>query len=203
MADEGKTNVFDRGKYWAGRKHLVYYSVIDRYVRYVGRNAKTLLDVGGTAPYIEWFDWIPTLMTLDIAQPYQSDRVVGLKTDFYEYQPEKKFDIVLCLQVLEHLDDPKKAVDKIKQITDTAIISVPYKWDPRITAKSGHIQDPVDEKKLDSWVGQAPVVKTVVNEPFMPQWPRLVAWYHFGEKPPVVDFEEYKRRQRDLPTSSA
>lgn len=196
------TNEYDRQKYWSTRKHLVYYSVIDRYVRYVGRNAKTLLDVGGTAPYIEWFDWIPALRTLDIAAPYHSDRVTAIRMDLYEYVPKQKFDIVLCLQVLEHLTDPKRAVDKIKALTDTVILSVPYKWDPRKTARAGHVQDPVDEAKLDGWVGRKPVSSTIVNEPFLPEFPRLVAWYYFGSKSVKIDMAEYRRCQRDAPTSS-
>lgn len=194
-----RRNEFDRSAYWAKRQHLVYYSVVERYVRYVARDAKSLLDVGGTSPYIEWFDWIPERCTLDIAEPYTSPRVRGIKADFFAWTPGRQFDVVTCLQVLEHLEDPEAACRKIREITDSAVISVPYKWDPKVTRKSaGHVQDPVDEAKLDGWMGCAPVNSTVVNEPFLPRWPRLVAWYWFGKTPVKVDMDAYRRAQQPV-----
>lgn len=188
-------NQFDRSNYWKKRQHLLYYEVVAKYVRYVARDAKSLLDVGGTSPYIEWFDWIPDRRTLDIGEPYESPTVQGMKMDFFEYTPDKKFDVVTCLQVLEHLDDPKRACDKLKQVSPNVIISVPYMWDPEVTHRSGHVQDPVDLEKVNSWMGKRPVSSTIVNEPFLPRWPRLVAWYWVGEGHVKVDMNEYRASQ--------
>ena len=188
-------NNFDRNVYWQTRKHLVYYHVVEKYVRYVGRHAKSLLDVGGTSPFIERFDWIGELHTLDIAQPYISERVTSTKMDFFEYDPGRRFDVITCLQVLEHLDNPTKACRRMAELSDHLIVSVPFKWDPATTRKAGHVQDPVSIKKLNRWMGKKPVDRTIVNEPFLPRWPRLVAWYSFTDEVTKVDLKMYRESQ--------
>lgn len=193
--EDETTNSFDRAKYWETRKHLAYYAIVEKYVRYIGRNANSLLDVGGTSDFIERFDWIKDLQTLDIAEPYTSNRVKGTKIDFFKYDPKRRFDVITCLQVLEHLDDPAAACAKFRELSDSVIVSVPYRWNPEKTRRAGHVQDPVDEKKLNTWMGQTPVDKCVVNEPFLPEWPRLVAWYWFGETPVTVALSDYRNAQ--------
>lgn len=190
--------MFNRSAYWEKRKHLIYYQIVEKYVRYVARDAKSLMDVGGTSPFIEWFDWVDELYALDIAEPYRSDRVTGIKTDLFAYKPERRFDVVTCLQVLEHLDNPKRACNKMKKMSDHLVVSVPYKWDPSITYRSGHVQDPVDLDKLNSWMGKKPVDSTVVNEPFLPRWPRLVAWYAFTGSRVKVDHAVYRASQKPI-----
>lgn len=38
----------------------------------------------------------------------------------------KSFDLVICLEVLEHLKDPQKAIEEIKRVANKAVISVPH-----------------------------------------------------------------------------
>lgn len=85
--------------------------------------------------------------------------------NFMRYPVEKKFDVVTCFQVLEHLDDDvvEDFTRKLFHHTNRMLlISVPYKW-----AKgscSEHKQDPVDEEKLLKWTGESPVFCQVVRD---------------------------------------
>jgi len=48
------------------------------------------------------------------------------KSNVYNLSLQRKFDLVICLEVLEHLRKPKIALKNIKNVSDTAIISVPF-----------------------------------------------------------------------------
>lgn len=46
--------------------------------------------------------------------------------NIYEIAPKEKYDLVLCCEVLEHLDIPEKALSEIKEVSDGyMIVSVP------------------------------------------------------------------------------
>ena len=65
------------------------------------------IDVGtGNSPYLEWFEWIDRRVSLDIANPYQSDAVTGVTGNVLDVELGQKFDLCTCLQVLEHVPDP-------------------------------------------------------------------------------------------------
>ena len=91
--------------------------------------------------------------------------------DFRDFEPEGPFDLVLCLQVLEHLARPEPFARKLLQTGRTVIISVPHSW-PAGGVES-HLQDPVDEAKLRLWTGAEPVETSVVDDGKQ----RLVAVY--------------------------
>ena len=85
-----------------------------------------------------------------------------ITADFYEWNPDRKYDVVLCLQVLEHLDKPKEFVEKLFRTASTTILSVPYKW-PKGSCKY-HVQDPIDEQKILSWTGREPDEKHIITD---------------------------------------
>lgn len=46
--------------------------------------------------------------------------------NIYEITPKTKYDLILCCEVLEHLDTPEKALKELKKVSDGYIIlSVP------------------------------------------------------------------------------
>lgn len=103
---EGK-NGKERG-YWAGRANLMYYQYVDFMVRGLAPDAGSLIDVGSAdARYIESFDWIRKRHTLDIRKPYESESVEGIEMNFFDFEPEEKYDFATCLQVLEHIPVPR------------------------------------------------------------------------------------------------
>jgi hypothetical protein len=111
---------------------------------------------------IEDFDWIEDRSTLDYSDPYSSERVKGISADFFEFDPPRHYDLALCLQVLEHVQDAVSFAQKLFQIADRVMITVPYKW--RAGADKWHVQDPVDFNKLHSWTGREPLISAVIQE---------------------------------------
>jgi len=184
MAPDGSTGIkpkdvihdtYENGMYWEKRMDMLYYQYVDYIVRTLGHNAQTMIDVGtASCPYLEWFDWIPEKFSFDMATPYQSENVVGLQGDFMEYDFDREYDILTCLQVLEHVPKAGVFARRLLEIAQTVIISVPYKWKPE--AVSDHIHDPIDAKKLRRWMGRKPNYAIVVQEPFRTP-KRLIAVY--------------------------
>ena len=79
---------------------------------------------------------------------------------------------MLCLQVLEHLEDPETFARKLFESGRSVIVSVPYRWPAGL--RPGHVQDPVDEAKLIGWTGRTPVETCVVRN----GRDRLIAVFH-------------------------
>ena len=153
------------GSYWKERQDLLYYKYLDFIIRSIGQKAVSLLDVGtGNCPYLEWFDWIPDRVSFDRRNPYTSPSVKGLEGDLLKYKFAQSYDIVTCLQVLEHVPEPKPFASKLLELSTTLIISVPYNW-PKGKCK-GHINDPVDTEVLKKWFSRDPNYSIIVEEPF-------------------------------------
>ena len=194
-------------EYWEERYDLMYYSYVRYFVRVVGAQARSLVDVGSHgADYITWFDWIPSLTSLDLNRPYVGEGVVSIKSDFFKWTPPEAYDVALCLQVLEHLDRPDLFMKKIFSISRQAVISVPYEWPEGSSVH--HVQDPVTLEKLAGWAGREPNYYQIVTEPFSdrysPKSRRLVAYYDVRRPDRVVSGGEVKRRQlvRSIPVST-
>lgn len=169
--------------YWDRRSHLMYYRYIDAIVRGVAAEAQSLLDVGSSnAQYLEEFDWIKTKVTVDLKTAYSSATVQGITADFFTYRPETKFDLVTCLQVLEHVPDAGKFAQKLFEVGRDVLISVPFKW-PADSSKN-HVHDPVDQHKLLSWTGRKPSYAVIATEVFAGKKARrLIAYYREAGQP--------------------
>lgn len=165
--------------YWAARRHMLYYQAVFQYAAVAGYRARNVLDVGcaGT-DYVNWLYWIPDRFVLDYAIAQPPPGVTAIETDFLTYQPEAKFDLALCCQVLEHVPDPSAFCRRLKEVATNLIVSVPYRW---LGNAPGHINDPVDETKLEGWMGVRPNAWQVVQEPFRER--RLIACYNLAEGP--------------------
>lgn len=175
----GSAGGYASQEYWAKRSDMLYYRYIDFIVRAVGVDAQTMVDVGtGNCPYLEWFEWIPERTSVDIRVPYQSETVKGVKGDIHKLTFDKRFDLLTCLQVLEHVPDATAFARRLLEISELAIISVPYKWPVVPKATPGHIHDPVDYAKLTQWMGREANYKIIVQEPFGGvKGQRLIALY--------------------------
>lgn len=164
--------------YWAKRRQLMYINYVAQFVCGFGRDARSILDVGpnGT-PMVDLFDWIPTRHTVDLWAPYQSDTATGFKADFIKFNAPQRYDLALCLQVLEHIPDVELFTRKLFEVADHVIISVPYQWDAGRVAD--HVNDPIDKPKLRSWTGRRPTQYAIVSEAFKSQRRsrRLVCYY--------------------------
>ncbi|MCB1390640.1 MAG: hypothetical protein KDK12_16100 [Rhodobacteraceae bacterium] len=192
MADEA----FRTQKYWHERSDMLYYRYIDYLVRSLGTSATRMLDVGtGNCPYLDWFDWIETRVSVDIRVPYSAPGIQGVKGDIHELDLGAKFDLVTSLQVLEHVPDATRFARRLLELGRLLIVSVPFRWPPK-PPTPGHVHDPVTREKLAEWMGRAPNWDIVVREPFIgPKGARLISIY---DEDPARVFTRADTRDRRL-----
>jgi SAM-dependent methyltransferase len=110
----------------AGEEHrnpgigLPNWSVRESLARWIEREAPgaaglRVLDVGcGVKPYLPYFADAAEYVGLDVADNPYADlqgAVEALPVD------DASFDVVLCLQVLEHTEDPRRAVEELYRVT--------------------------------------------------------------------------------------
>ena len=165
--------------YFAKRQHLIYYAYVKMIVRGIAADARSMIDVGSAdTSCLEDFEWVEHRDALDIRRPYSSSSVRGITSDFLKFQPERRYDLALCLQVLEHIPNARAFAQKLFDVASAVLISVPFEWPEGAT--TSHIHDPVDMEKLQSWSGRAPSYSTIVAEPLTRggKGRRLIAYYH-------------------------
>jgi hypothetical protein len=164
----------DAGSYWSRRADSLYLQYVFFLARVVGRDATSVIDVGSNGcPYLAWLDWIPRKVSVDLARPYAAPGVEALTGDFLTLDIAERFDLGLCLQVLEHIPDVSAFARKLLAVTPHLIVSVPYRWEK---GADDHLHDPVDLPKLTGWFGRAPNYRIVVREPFFKRR-RLIAYF--------------------------
>ncbi|MEW9805308.1 class I SAM-dependent methyltransferase [Mesorhizobium sp. ZMM04-5] len=161
--------------YWEQRKNSVYLQHVKALVSFIGRDQKTIIDVGSNAcPCLDWFPWFDRRVSIDLNRPYAGPGIEGLQGDFFDFDPNERFDVAICLQVLEHIPDAKAFAQRLLRLSPRVLVSVPYKWKPDV--RTGHVHDPVDEAKVEAWFGRKPdfmLVSTEIQHPIS----RLIAYY--------------------------
>lgn len=152
----------DVNKYYESRKDFNYYKKILEIIQKL--EFDSILDVGASrSPVLEKLEKNVEKVLLDKNHIPQLDGIRNIQDDFYTWTPDKQYDVVLCLQVLEHLEDPTTFAQKLFTIAKKKlIISVPYRWQ-KGTCKS-HIQDPVTLEKLNSWMNRKPCHAFIVKD---------------------------------------
>jgi hypothetical protein len=144
--------------YWSHRRHFHYYQEVLRLARAHVPAGRAVLDVGANdTRVLRQLDWFDRRVALDVNPIPHQRGIERVQTDFLAYRPGLSFDLVICLQVLEHLDDPVNFARKLLATGRTVIVSVPHEWPAGLRA--GHVQDPVSEAKLIGWVGR-PAIET-------------------------------------------
>ena len=149
--------------YWIRRKDLIYYQVVRVLAVELAKDATSVLDVGSRGcPMLDWFPAVEHRTSLDLLEPYVTPSVQSIELDFLLWAPDRFYDLVLCLQVLEEVSDAQAFAKKLLASGKQAIISVPYKW--REGKTPSHIHDPVDEAKLLAWFGREPSFQYICKE---------------------------------------
>ncbi|NEP87858.1 MAG: tetratricopeptide repeat protein [Okeania sp. SIO2C2] len=165
-----------KSSYWSKREKHIYIFAIRQIIHKLGSGAGSIIDVGSNGcPYLDWFTWIPERYSIDLRKPYKAPGIVAVTTDFLKYSPEKRFDLLTCLQVIEHVPNAEAFCHKLLETARLLVVSVPYKW-PKGQTKS-HIHDPVDLEKMNSWFGREPNYQNIIQEVESP-CRRLICIYH-------------------------
>ena len=148
--------------YWLKRMHLNYYKRVIQLAQDFGKNSKSAIDIGSQkTPILEYLPNIKDRTALDKSCFPGLKDITNIKQDFFDFNPPKKYDLALCLQVLEHVNDPKKFLQKIFSISKLSIISVPYKWS---TGTKYHIHNMIDESIIFKWANKSPIYSEIVEE---------------------------------------
>jgi hypothetical protein len=151
--------------YYDFRKEFNYYKKIVEILNDIG-DVSSIIDIGGRkSPVLEKLDksiYKASLDIITISPSLKDQGVVYINADFLTWIPDKNYDVVLCLQVLEHLDNPKEFALKLFSTGKIVIISLPYKWREGFCAS--HVQDPVDELKIKEWTQREPSSSFIVKD---------------------------------------
>ena len=153
--------------YFERRKQEPYYKYVRTLLGVLAFNANSVCDVGSNGT--DMISWLPCKkkVSIDLRKPLIAEGVRSIKADFLKYDFKRKFDIVTCFQVLEHIDDEnvQAFANKLTTITKhLLIVSVPHKWSKG--ACKGHLQDPVDESKFISWFNTSPDCEQMIKPVF-------------------------------------
>jgi hypothetical protein len=174
--------------YWNNRASSIYLYTVRQIVLGLSENATSLIDVGSAGcPYLDWYKNIPKRTSLDLRKPYVADGVKSITENFLTWEKDQQYDICTCLQVLEHVPPAEEFAQKLLNISNTLIISVPYKW--TFGNNSSHVHDPVDESKMLSWFKRKPNFSIVIRE-VVSDSRRLVQVYENDNLKPWISLKQ-------------
>eukprot|EP00746_Dinoflagellata_sp_MGD_P073090 gnl/MRDRNA2_/MRDRNA2_29666_c0_seq1.p1 gnl/MRDRNA2_/MRDRNA2_29666_c0~~gnl/MRDRNA2_/MRDRNA2_29666_c0_seq1.p1 ORF type:complete len:285 (-),score=44.13 gnl/MRDRNA2_/MRDRNA2_29666_c0_seq1:31-885(-) len=134
--------------YHNDRAHFVYMRSTYCALKYVGPNARNIVDVGSSwPPFLRAVDWVQDEERTIVSKYFPGDggsdmRCSGghkectdersgihvVMRDFYEWKPPHSYDLVLCSQVLEHVPNPVSFMQKLLTTGQTVVVTVPYRW---------------------------------------------------------------------------
>jgi len=147
------------------RAHRYYQQALAYLRRYCAAGA--VLDVGGGVSMgCRYLAELPGYERTCIELPGKGGATLEdvrlILQDFTSWEPDRPYDAVLCLQVLEHVDDPTTFARKLFDCAPVGIISVPYLW-PAGSCQY-HRHDQIGLDKLRQWTGREPRESKVVKE---------------------------------------
>jgi len=151
--------------YWKVRHDLVYYQVVRSWMEALSPGG-LLVDVGAwDTPVITWGDFAERLIVDLSPVPVSFPGVQKIQGNWLTVELPKPADLVVCLQVLEHLKDGvvEPFCQKLLRSGRRTLVSVPYRW--KAGREVTHVQDPVDEAKLAGWMQREPSRQQIVTEP--------------------------------------
>lgn len=160
------------------RRHLRYYDSLFYTAMQFGSKAKNAIEVGcGSDPFLQYVTWIP--QKICVAPYFAAYNEAGKESvvrggiqsvlaDFMDYKLPNNvdtFDLLICTQVLEHVDNPKDFMQKLIRSAKISIISVPYNWNTCDFEKCGHKTHEISYNKTLEWsYPYVPIVHTIVEE---------------------------------------
>ena len=180
--EELDETVEQRKDYEERRKDMEYYKDSLNIIEKIRNQNKSesIIDIGGWAGSFVSRTAINEKVCLDIEPKTESnDNVRNIIHDFLTWKPDKKYDIAICMQTLEHMPDNKVAIfaKKLFEISEHVVISVPYMW--KRGQSPNHLQDPVNENKIYGWTGRQPTNTHISTDKKMQ---RIICYYDESKK---------------------
>jgi len=156
----------------SSRQHYRYYDSVFYSAVQFGSKAQSAIEVGCAGdPFLRHLSWIgdrtcvaPYFEAYDGQADKDSKDVKHVVADFMEYKPKKTFDLLLCNQVIEHVQDPAAFMKKLIESATISIISAPYNW-PSCGKNCGHVTDNITPSMFAEWSSPyKPVISEVIME---------------------------------------
>ncbi len=120
---------FDNDTFLATREHL--NSFINRVAKDYGSINKKLLEIGPQdRSEVKVAFNMCNIETLDLVPDYNPD-IVGDITKYNPHIQDSTYDIVTCLEILEHTINPFSAIEELRRITTDGglvLFSAPLNW---------------------------------------------------------------------------
>jgi len=154
-----------------------YYRAAARLARVHAPGAATALDVGPCdKSFLDSIDWVPSRTAIAV-DSVQTDRPASsVLGDSVPFEPAARFDLIFCLQALEHFPRPALLLRWLLRAAEIVVVSVPSTR--TYLPETGHRHDPVDEIKLQRRARRRWVDCEVVEDEGRV---RLVAVFRAGE----------------------
>lgn len=151
----------DIERYWRIRQSLLYFQYTYKFVNSL-RECSSIIDIGGgPAGFLQKVD--PKKYTKRVLLDLEQLEFIGegsniptmvIEGDFLDV-PLPLFDVVVCLQVMEHVPDKYKFASKLLEVARKyLIVTVPYNW-----AEESYI----DENTVADWF-KTPFEKKVLTQ---------------------------------------
>ncbi len=156
--------------YYDSDRTRAYYSVAHDLVMRL--QPSSVLDVGGRqSPLLSTLPPSISRTCLDIERlPRLDPGIRFVHADFATWVPDQSYDVVVCLEVLHHVEDPATFAQKLFTVGRTVLLSIPYRL-PRGMNPGRHAN--LDEAALLRWTGRRPTAVQLVRDGF----DRLLAVY--------------------------
>ena len=156
MIQKSELEVAQYSSYWSKRKDSELYTYIVREALST-QEALSALDVGAyESPLLARLTSIPTKVATDQqSRPAVWNHVTGIAFitgDFLSLKFGTTYDVVMCSQVVEHLNDEQlpNFFRKMLSLTRNKLI-VSTTHELEFGRIDGHIQDPISSSKFQSW----------------------------------------------------
>jgi SAM-dependent methyltransferase len=160
------------------REGFRYYDAAYMAARMLAPDAASALEVGCVKPaFVDHLTWIPsracvspyfagykTTTRRDVSDERDDSTTRYVQEDWMTFDETKMFDVVVSMQVVEHVDDPGAFVKKLLRAGKVVIVSVPYKW-PDCGVRCSHKSHDISFETMRRWSGRAkPTLSIVIRE---------------------------------------
>lgn len=113
-------------------------------------------------------------LTADINSKVNPDIVLNASVTPWEFRDDC-FDVLVALQVLEHIPERKEVWAEVKRVARSAVVTLPFNWDcPSDTMHHG-----ITDKTLDEWFGKTECIRKVIPNTVYPPKPRVLLCFDF------------------------
>lgn len=153
-------------KYWRDRKSLMYYHVAMSMLWNTVPKGSSILDIGGNVSGgCKYLAGLSAFDRTAVELQEGNETIPGVKLHFSKFEdwnPPIKYAAAICLQCIEHVDDPASFMAKIRRTAALQIISVPLDW----RETPGHQHNRITLGQLYAWAGdRLPDKQCICDEP--------------------------------------